>query len=71
MNDRNSLVQRARDIINDECMMRVPTGSKELPALGGQGYYTWQFYLRRALLDPLCLKVVSDDFGREVRDVVD
>ncbi len=50
------------ELINKECIVRAPTGSKELPALGGTGYYTWQFYLRAALLNPLCLQLICDDF---------
>jgi orotate phosphoribosyltransferase len=42
--------------------VRVPNGSKELPALDGLGYYTWQFYLRRVLLDPHCLQLICEDF---------
>jgi len=49
-------------LINDECIVRVPRGSKELPALNGTAYYTWQFYLRRVLLDPHCLRLICDDF---------
>lgn len=62
MNYRNDAIQKVRDIINSECIVRVPIGSKELPAMGGRGFYTWQFYLRRAVLDPFCLKVICDDF---------
>jgi orotate phosphoribosyltransferase len=62
MKYKNKQIQAVRDIINTECIVRVPSGSKELPALGGKGYYTWQFYLRRALLDPFCLKVICNDF---------
>jgi len=54
--------KRLRDTINDKCIVRVPNGSKELPALDGQGYYTWQFYLRRVLLDPRCLQLICEDF---------
>jgi orotate phosphoribosyltransferase len=55
-------LERVRELINDHCIARVPRGSKELPALGGRGYYSWQFYLRRAVLDPDCLHVVCHDF---------
>lgn len=55
-------VQTVRDIINNECIARVPSGSKELPSIDGKGFYTWQFYLRRAVLDPICLQVLCDDF---------
>ena len=63
-------IEKVRNIINDECIIRVPKGSKELPALDGKGYYTWQFYLRRALLDPLCLQVVCDDFWRKNEELL-
>jgi orotate phosphoribosyltransferase len=55
-------IQGLRDTINDGCIVRVPTGSKELPALDSQGFYTWQFYLRRVLLDPHCLRLICEDF---------
>jgi orotate phosphoribosyltransferase len=55
-------VGQLRDTINDKCIVRVPRGSKELPALNGEGYYTWQFYLRRVLLDADCLRLVCTDF---------
>ncbi|HTW80689.1 MAG TPA: hypothetical protein VME23_14175 [Terracidiphilus sp.] len=55
-------VRRLRDTINDKCIVRVPNGSKELPSLDGQGYYTWQFYLRRVLLDAHCLNLICEDF---------
>jgi orotate phosphoribosyltransferase len=61
-NDGVVSVRKLRDKINDECIVRVPRGSKELPALNGAGYYTWQFYLRRVLLDPHCLRLICDDF---------
>lgn len=53
---------RIRNMINDECIARVPNGSCELPAMGGQGHYVWQFYLRRALLDRECLTAIALDF---------
>jgi orotate phosphoribosyltransferase len=62
MNYPDDATRRVRNIINDECIVRVPSGSKELPAMQGRGHYTWQFYLRRAVLDPLCLDVVCEDF---------
>lgn len=61
-NDGVMCVKDLRDTINDKCIVRVPSGSKELPALDGQGYYTWQFYLRRVLLDPHCLQLICEDF---------
>lgn len=71
MDAKTSLRARVRNIINDECIVRVPRGSKELPALGGNGYYTWQFYLRRAILDPLCLQLICDDFWEKFGDIFD
>jgi orotate phosphoribosyltransferase len=56
--------QKLRDTINDRCIVRVPKGSKELPALNGQAYYTWQFYLRQVLLDPHCLQLICEDFWK-------
>lgn len=55
-------IQFVRDMINDDCIVRVPNGSKELPAMGGRGYYTWQFYLRKALLHSVSLQVIGEDF---------
>ncbi len=51
-----------RSFINDFCIARVEPGSKELPAYGGRGYYTWQFYLRQALFDPRILDIIVKDF---------
>ena len=51
LNDR----EFARKFINDNCIARVPEGSKELPSYKnqGSGYYRWQFYLRAALFNPV------------------
>lgn len=68
METDSQLRRKVRDLINDGCIARVPEGSKELPSLGGHGYYVWQFYLRRALLDPLCLQVLCDDFWQKFHD---
>lgn len=68
MNDFQQRMERVRDIINEDCIWRVPQGSRELPVLGGGGYYTWQFYLRRALLDPFCLQVICEDFWNKFLD---
>ena len=51
-----------RNLINDCCIARVPKNSRELPSLEGNGYYVWQFYLRRALLNPDCLNTICKDF---------
>lgn len=48
--------------INSEGIFRVPENSKELPSIKGAGFYSWQFYLRSVLLDPVSLKVIADDF---------
>jgi hypothetical protein len=52
------------DYINNNCIARVPPGSKALPSYMGQGsgYYTWQFYLREALFNPRVLDIVVKDF---------
>lgn len=65
MRDLDSEVKKARNLINDHCIVRVPKGSKELPALGGETYYSWQFYLRTALFDSACLQVICDDFWQK------
>jgi len=54
----------ARKFINDNCIARVPEGSKELPSYKnqGSGYYRWQFYLRAALFNPKILNIVVQDF---------
>jgi orotate phosphoribosyltransferase len=64
-------MQFVRDIINHECIARVPPESKELPGLGGVGFYQWQFYLRRVLLDPICLDLSCDDFWRRFGKLFD
>lgn len=53
-----------RKFVNDNCIVRVPPGSKELPSFKNQGtgYYTWQFYLREALFNPTVLDIVIQDF---------
>ena len=58
-------IKIVRDKINNFCIVRVPAGSKELPAIDGKGYYTWQFYLRRVLLDAFSLQVICDDFWQK------
>lgn len=54
--------ERIKKIINDQCIERVPKGSKELPSIDGNSFYEWQFYLRTALLNPFCLKTIADHF---------
>lgn len=39
-----------RNYIDSRCIMRVPLGSRELPAMEPGHYYTWQFYLQAAVL---------------------
>jgi hypothetical protein len=68
MDIREQRLQRVRDVINRDCIARVPLGSKELPAKGGNAYYTWQFYLRRALLNPICLQLLCEDFWAKNTD---
>lgn len=53
-----------RRFINDNCIARVPLGSKALPSYQGQGsgYYSWQFYLREALFNPKVLEIIVKDF---------
>lgn len=53
--------ERLRNHINDHCIMRVPDGSREMPAKD-RGWYTWQFYLRSAVLNPSFLRYIADDF---------
>jgi len=57
-----TLREALRNHINDHCIMRVPQGSKEMPAKGGQGYYTWQFYLRSAVLRADHLTFIAQEF---------
>lgn len=53
----------ARNFINDRCIVRVPQGSKALLAHPNRGgFYTWQFYLREALLTPRVLADIASDF---------
>jgi len=53
-----------RQLINDNCIYRVPPGSKELPWMEGNGHYGWQFYLRKAVLDPKAIQLIAADFWR-------
>lgn len=55
-------IQLLRNKINSTSIYRVPPKSKEMPAMGGAGYYSWQFYLRNSLLDPVSLETISSDF---------
>jgi orotate phosphoribosyltransferase len=50
----------------------VPPGSRELPSYQGQGngYYTWQFYLREALFNPKILDIVVQDFMSKYEPVI-
>ena len=62
MNTTDQRLQRIRTMINKEGIARAPIGSKELPSKEGNTYYSWQFYLRSALLNPTCLQLVCEDF---------
>jgi orotate phosphoribosyltransferase len=61
LSDPHEFVRR---YINDNCIARVPLGSKAMPSYRnqGNGYYTWQFYLREALFNPVVLNIVVRDF---------
>jgi hypothetical protein len=61
-----------RKFINDNCIARVPPGSKALPSYMGQGsgYYTWQFYLREALFNPKILNIVVKDFLSKYEELI-
>jgi orotate phosphoribosyltransferase len=50
----------------------VPPGSKRLPSYKAQGtgYYTWQFYLRAALFNPIILSIVVFHFLDLYEDTV-
>lgn len=60
----------ARRYINDHCIARVPKGSQELLAKGGNGFYRWQFYLRAALFNPRILRLVVNDFFAKFGDLM-
>ncbi|GJI95322.1 hypothetical protein RugamoR57_20400 [Duganella caerulea] len=62
-------IEVLRNKINDHCIFRVPHKSKELPAMNGGGFYTWQFYLRTALLDARSLATISRDFWNRYETV--
>ena len=68
MNRWEERLGQMRDIINKDCIARVPLGSKELPGKGSNTFYTWQFYLRRALLNPVCLQLLCEDFWTKNTD---
>lgn len=61
-----------RDYINDNCIVRVEPGSKELPSYmnQGSGYYTWQFYLREAFFNPKILDIVVQDFLARYEELI-
>lgn len=52
-------------------IQRVPAASQELQHIKGQGYYRWQFYLRRVLLDSEVMRTVGDAFWQEYEGVQD
>jgi hypothetical protein len=62
-----------RRYINDNCIVRVAPGSKALPSYmnQGNGYYTWQFYLREALFNPMILNIVVKDFMTQHEELQD
>jgi orotate phosphoribosyltransferase len=51
-----------RKHINDNCIVRVPEGSQELPNMEGSGFYSWQFYLRPVTMNGDWLRFISRDF---------
>ncbi|USX25168.1 hypothetical protein NHH73_21525 [Oxalobacteraceae bacterium OTU3CINTB1] len=55
-------IEVLRNKINDHGIFRVPPKSKEMPSMNGTGFYTWQFYLRSALLDARSLQTISHHF---------
>ena len=55
-------IEVLRNKINDHGIFRVPPRSKEMPSMNGTGFYTWQFYLRSALLDAGSLQTISSHF---------
>lgn len=55
-------IEVLRNKINHHGIFRVPPKSKEMPSMNGTGFYTWQFYLRSALLDARSLQTISNDF---------
>lgn len=48
--------------IDENCIARVPAGSRELPSIDGKGFYRWQFYLRSALLEARFLDMIARTF---------
>jgi orotate phosphoribosyltransferase len=62
MSDLTDRRASLRQYISAQCIARVPKGSKELPSIEGRGFYTWQFYLRAALLEPAFLEFIATDF---------
>lgn len=53
-----------RKFINDKCIRRVPPGSQEMPGMPNSGipFYSWQFYLRPAILNAEWLCYISECF---------
>lgn len=55
--------QYVRDFINDNCIERTPPGCPHyLLNVNLKQYYTWQFYTRAAMLNPIVLELVTDHF---------
>ena len=56
------MLDKLRVYIDENCIVRVPAGSRELPAIDGKGFYRWQFYLRSALLEGRFLDTIARTF---------
>lgn len=56
------LREELRADIDKNGIVRVPSGSRELLSLEGDGYYGWQFYLRTPLLRPQNLIFIGRAF---------
>ena len=45
--------------INDNCIFRLPPGVA-IKGSKSNSWYSWQFYLRRAIFDPYCSHIISE-----------
>lgn len=58
-----------KQIINQHGIIRVPLGSHELINMDQKGFYTWQFVLHRATLNPKVLKFIARQFWSQYQEL--
>ena len=60
--------EELRKFVNDNCIRRAPPGSQEMPNMEGNGFYSWQFYLRPAILAGRWLDYIACEFWLKFRE---